>query len=209
VAMNNAPNAHPIFSDRLLASGPVRAAATRTWGVLSTTTADARVVARFSGLLADHLDGVVSVPPGRTSWRTTSAPGVLGRLLTGLSSVPRDVERIAYLDVGVLDALGIEPVLEMISWLDDEHAAVVRAAPVTDALKIVDGRVIARSVDREGLFAPQPPHIIRRDALDAALRGAEGQRLTVDDPTGLLVAAGHAVRLVPDTGRPVTLLPSA
>jgi hypothetical protein len=207
--MNDVPHAHPLFSDRLFDVGPVRARGARTWGVLSTTAADARAVARLSELLADHLDGVVSVPPGRTSWRTTASPGVLGRLLTGLSSVPRDVERIAYVDVGVLDTLGIEPVLEMISWLDDDHAAVVRAAPVTDALKAVDGERITGSVDRVGLFAPQPPHIIRRDALDAALLGAGGSGFTGDDPTGLLVAAGHAVRLVPDAGPPVTLLPSA
>jgi hypothetical protein len=203
-AMKASASSDP-FPGRIAPFGAAHVAS-RTWGVLSATAADAPAVARLSDLLADHLDGVVNVP-GRTSWRTTPAPGVLGRLLSALSAVPRDVERIAYLDAGVLDALGIEPVLEMISWLDDEHAAVVRAAPVTDALKAVDGRTITGSVDRAGLFAPQPPHIIRRDALDAALH-ASGRRIVSDDPAGLLVAAGHAVRLVRDAGPPITLLPA-
>jgi hypothetical protein len=181
----------------------------RTWGVLSTTAADAPATARFRGLLADHLDGVVSVARTSLSLQLTSGLGpgsTLDRLLQGLSSVPRDVERIAYVDDDVLSALGIEPILEMISWLDDDHAAVVRATPLTDALKLVDGRRIVRSIDREGLFVPQPPHIIRREALDAALLGSSHSGATrVDDPAGLLVAAGHAVRVVRDVGPPLTL----
>lgn len=179
----------------------------RTWGVLSSTAAEAPAVARYSDLLADYLDGVVRLPPGQTGWRTASADGVLGRLIAGLSSVPNGVERIAYLDVGILNALGIEPVLEMISWLDEEHAAVVRAAPVTDALKTVRGRTIAGSVERQGLFAPEPPHIIRRDVLDAAISRLGRGRSALEDPTRLLISAGYAVRLVPDVGAPVTLLP--
>lgn len=197
----------PLITSRTLRPVTPRGSAARIWGVLSSTDADGPAVARCSGLLADYLDGVVKLPPGRTSWHTTPAPGSLSRLLAGLSSVPQDVDRIAYLDVGVLSALGIEPVLEMISWLDDAHAAVVRAAPVTDALKSIDGQRIVGSVDRQGLFAPQPPHIIRREALDAALARL-GDGHAADDPTRLLIAAGHAVRIVPDLGSPVTLLPT-
>jgi hypothetical protein len=175
--------------------------------VLSTSAADAGAIARSRGLLADHLDGVVSVassgPRGSAGRRTS---GGLARLLEGLSSVPPDVGRIAYVDDEVLGALGIEPILEMISWLDEDHAAVVRASPLTDALKLVDGDRIVRSVDRTGLFVPQLPHIIRRDALDAALAAATGgRRAHLDDPAGLLVAAGHAVRVVRDVGPPLTL----
>jgi hypothetical protein len=177
--------------------------------VLSTTAADAGAIARFRGLLADHLDGVVSVASSGLGLRVASGSasgGTLGRLLEGLSSVPRDVERIAYVDDDALSALGIEPILEMISWLDDDHAAVVRASPLTDALKLVDGQRIVRSVDREGLFVPQPPHIIRREALDAALLGSRrAGAVRLDDPAGLLVAAGHAVRVVRDVGPPLTL----
>lgn len=177
--------------------------------MLSTTAADASATARFRGLLADHLDGVVSVARTRLSLQLSSgsgAGGTLDRLIQGLSSVPRDVERIAYVDDDVLDALGIEPILEMISWLDDDHAAVVRATPVTDALKTVERGRITRSVDRQGLFVPQPPHIIRREALDAALVGSRRSgAVRLDDPAGLLVAAGHAVRVVRDIGPPVTL----
>ena len=184
--------------------GPTLECPVRTWGVLSTTAADARVVARFRCLLADHLDGVVEVPSGPPGPAFVGAH-VLKQLITGLSSVPRDVERIAYLDGDVLDALGIEPVLEMISWLDDDHAAVVRAVPVTDALKTVDNGRLVGSVDRAGLYAPQPPHIVRRDALDSAL--LTGRTPAFDDLAGLLVGAGHAVKVVWDGSPPRTLSP--
>lgn len=176
--------------------------------MLSTTAADVVASARSRGLLAAHLDGVVSVssPSVLQLWRGSAPIGILGRLLEGLSSVPRDVERIAYVDDDVLDTLGIEPILEMISWLDDDHAAVVRATPLTDALKRVDGRRTVGSVDREGLFIPQPPHIIRREPLEAALVGERASEVAhLGDPAALLVAAGHAVRIVRDVGPPLTL----
>lgn len=176
----------------------------RTWGVLSTSAADAVSVARFRGLLASHLDGVVAVSASRAG-TLLSGGGILTRLLAGLSSVPRDVEQIAYVDDDVLSALGIEPVLEMISWLDTDHAAVVRAASVTDALKVVAGARIVGEMPRDGLFAPQPPHIIRREALDTALRHFGASTLDGVDPAALLVAAGHQVRVVREVGPPLTL----
>jgi hypothetical protein len=178
----------------------------RTWGVLSATADDARVVARFRRLLTHHLDGLVEVP-SRASRASLLGGSVIRQLVTGMSSVPRDVERIAYLDTDVLDTLGIEPVLQMISWLDDDHAAVVRAVPVTDALKSVRGETVFGSVDRTGLYAPKPPHIVRRDALDQVLRADSGATPATDDLAGLLVGAGHAVRVVWDGATPVTVSP--
>jgi len=179
----------------------------RTWGVLSLAGPDAARLAQHRLALSGLFDGVVEVSAeGRgTSLTPVRFRGLLGQLVAGLSSVPHDVERIAFLDERALDSLGIEPVLEMISWLDDRHAAVVRAAPVTDALKRVDGRSVVGGVDRSSLYVPQPPHIIRRDALDRALISSGDLQRVTDDPAGLLVAAGHAIRVVRDAGPPVTL----
>lgn len=178
-----------------------------TWGVLTLTAPGAARLAQHRRALSGFLDGLVAVPAGVRG--VAAAPlrprGILGALVDGLSSVPRDAERIALLDDRALDSLGVEPVLEMISWLDDDHAAVVRAAPVTDALKrVADARILG-GVERAGLYVPQPPHIIRRDALDAALDGRVDLARVAADPAGLLVAAGHAIRVVRDAGPPFTL----
>jgi len=175
--------------------------------VLSTAVGDHQVAARLRGMLADHLDGVVEVPslPQLEMAGRAALVGrtVLQQLLVGMSSVPQDVERIAYVDGEALGTLGIEPVLEMISWLDEDHAAVVRAVPVTDALKLVEGARLVGSMERRGLYAPQPPHVVRRQALAAAL-DVDGSR-SVEDLAGLLVRTGHNVRVVWDGAAPTTL----
>lgn len=182
------------------------------WGVLSLAGLDAARLAQHRRELSAYLDGLVAVPvetgqppvPPTVRFR-----GVLGTLLTGLSSVPDGVERIAYLDSRALGSLGIEPVVQMMSWLDDDHAAVVRAVPVTDALKQVEDGTVVGGVERSGLYVPQPPHVYRREALDQALLwtggATAGRRQAETDPAGLLVAAGHAVRVVRDAGPPFTL----
>lgn len=174
------------------------------WGVLAATAEDASAVERSRRLLADHFDGVVEV---RSQARRAALmpSSVVGELAAGLLSVPADVERVAYLEAGALESLGLEPVLRMISWLDPEHAAVVRAVPVTDALKTVRDRRIVASVDRTGLYAPQPPHIVRRDALDAVLGRSSEPGTDTTDLAGMLVRAGHAVRLVREGLPPMTL----
>ncbi len=182
-----------------------------TWGVLTLTAPGASRLAQHRRALSACLDGLVAVPAGVRG----PAPvplrfgGILGALVTGLTSVPRHVERIALLDERALDSLGVEPVLEMISWLDDDHAAVVRAVPVTDALKRVRDGAVVGGIDRAGLYVPQPPHIIRREALDAALDGTADLLRVAADPAGLLVAAGHAIRVVRDAGPPFTLTAAA
>lgn len=81
----------------------------------------------------------------------------------------------------------------MAAALTPDVAAVACAAPVTDALKRVDGDRVVGPVEREGLVTLRTPYVIRRAALDEALRlhpeaGSE-------DPVALLVATGHTVRL--------------
>jgi hypothetical protein len=182
-----------------------------TWGVLRLSAPGAARLAQHRRTLSAFLDGLVAVPAPVRVHAPVRAPGLrahgfegtLGALVAGLSSVPRGVERIAFLDERVLDSLGVEPVIDMISWLDEDHAAVVRAVPVTDALKRVEDGTVMGGVERAGLFLPQPPHIIRREALDSALGGATVPASA--DPAGLLVAAGHAVRVVRDAGPPFTL----
>ena len=179
-----------------------------TWGVLTLTPLGTARLAQHRRALSGFLDGLVAVPSAAAAPARARLGGILGALVDGLSSVPRDVDRIALLDDRALDSLGVEPVLEMLSWLDDDHAAVVRAAPVTDALKRVEGDAVVGGVERAGLYVPQPPHIIRRRELEAALGATDLARVAAD-PAGLLVAAGHAVRVVRDAGPPFTLTAAA
>lgn len=176
--------------------------------MVATAPDDAPGAARLRASLADHLEGIVELAADARAAALADGRSIgrmrLQQLLAGLSSVPPGVECVVYLDAEVLVSLGVEPVLAMIARLDDDHAAVVRAVPVTDALKRAAGDRLAGSIDRDGLFVPQPPHVVRPGTLLAALERDQRPRPD-DDLTALLVRGGHAVRVVRDDAPPATL----
>lgn len=169
------------------------------WAVLRTAASDADALAHWNRVLRRELDGVVAVGhgpgPNGSCPRVDAGPahvGALGCLLAGLRAVPDEAACIAFLTDEALVSVGASVVGEMLSWLDDDVAAVVRVTPVTDALKRVADDVIVGAVDRSRLLIPQTPQILRRDALDDALLALPDGGL--QDPAALLLATGHAVR---------------
>jgi 2-C-methyl-D-erythritol 4-phosphate cytidylyltransferase len=80
--------------------------------------------------------------------------------------------------------------------------AVIAAAPVADTIKRVqaDGRTVAATVDRAGLWAIQTPQVFRRDALEAALAAADERTLAAaTDDAWLIERAGGRVQVLPWT----------
>jgi hypothetical protein len=177
-----------------------------TWGVLrlpdeassgTFTTGDGAVGAA----LAAHVDGAVAL--------AHDAP-----LMTALSALPEHVTVVVELDAD--DAASGEPgalIAALLAALEDggtDLAAVVAARPVADALKRVEGDVVIEGLARDGLLAPCLPHVYRRATLATVLAGAVASTgaasgPTAADPVGLLLDAGHTVRMVPADGDPVTL----
>jgi 2-C-methyl-D-erythritol 4-phosphate cytidylyltransferase len=77
--------------------------------------------------------------------------------------------------------------------------AVVAAAPVSDTIKQVgaDGRTVARTLDRGGLWAVQTPQVFRRAALERALLDAGDELLAAaTDDAWLVEQAGGVVEVV-------------
>lgn len=170
------------------------------WGVISTASAEAATLRRWTPVLATALDGLVATGPvvqalDGCRWEVPASAVCtpLESLLTGLRGLPDDVDDVMFLEGAALDSLAPQDLTEMLGWLTADVAAVVRGAPVTDALKRVDGDRLLGVVDRQGLLTIQTPHVLRRSALDEALL------LLPDggpqDPAALLIAAGHAVRM--------------
>jgi 2-C-methyl-D-erythritol 4-phosphate cytidylyltransferase len=82
--------------------------------------------------------------------------------------------------------------------------AVIAAAPVSDTIKEVgvDGRTVARTLDRARLWAVQTPQVFRRAALERALADASDELLgAATDDAWLIERAGGAVRVVESTPR--------
>jgi 2-C-methyl-D-erythritol 4-phosphate cytidylyltransferase len=77
--------------------------------------------------------------------------------------------------------------------------AVIAARPVSDTIKEVgsDGRTIARTLDRAGLWAVQTPQVFRHSALERALLGVGEDLLeTATDDAWLVERAGGVVRVL-------------
>jgi 2-C-methyl-D-erythritol 4-phosphate cytidylyltransferase len=78
--------------------------------------------------------------------------------------------------------------------------AVIAAAPVSDTIKEVgeDGHTVARTLERNRLWAVQTPQVFRRAALEQALAQASDELLqAATDDAWLLERAGGTVRVVP------------
>jgi 2-C-methyl-D-erythritol 4-phosphate cytidylyltransferase len=77
---------------------------------------------------------------------------------------------------------------------------VIAAAPVSDTIKQAapDGRTVARTLDRTGLWAIQTPQVFTRAALSGALAGTSDEELAVaTDDAWLVERWGGTVRLLP------------
>lgn len=78
-----------------------------------------------------------------------------------------------------------------------EIGAAVAAQPVTDTIKeTVDGKTIARNVDRSRLWAVQTPQTFRVEVIRRALTEVRTQKLHVTDDTTACELIGQPVRLV-------------
>jgi 2-C-methyl-D-erythritol 4-phosphate cytidylyltransferase len=76
---------------------------------------------------------------------------------------------------------------------------VIAAVPVSDTIKEIgpDGATVARTLDRDRLWAVQTPQVFRRAALEQALMGASDEELAAaTDDAWLVERAGGAVRVV-------------
>lgn len=84
----------------------------------------------------------------------------------------------------------------VIAGLSD-HDAVVPGLPVSETLKISDGRTVTGTVDRDSMWAIQTPQGFRTSVLRTAHeRAADEGALTTDD-AGLIERYGGKVALVP------------
>jgi 2-C-methyl-D-erythritol 4-phosphate cytidylyltransferase len=170
-----------------------------TWGVLrlpdgAASGGFATGEGAVGAALAAHVDGAVALAHG--------VP-----LTTALASLPEQVTIVVELDAE--DAASGEPgplIATLLAALDADHVAVVAARPMADALKRVEGDVVVEGLSRDGLLTPCLPHVYRRAELTAVLAASGGDTDGGDtDAIGRLLDAGHAVRVVPADGDPVTV----
>jgi len=82
----------------------------------------------------------------------------------------------------------------------DEFGAecgLVRSVAATEAVKRLEGGVVAEGIDRSLLFSPRPPEILRRACLDNAVMALTDEQWV--SPSALVLAHGGQIRTFDDT----------
>ncbi|HTX47454.1 MAG TPA: 2-C-methyl-D-erythritol 4-phosphate cytidylyltransferase [Solirubrobacteraceae bacterium] len=161
--------------------------------VLSSVDAVQRIVV---ALPADVLDqapaGTIAVAGGAV--RSESVRNALGAAPDGDPVIVHDAAR------PLADRELFERALEDLETSGAD--AVIAAAPVTDTIKEArsagDGREVARTLERTGLWAVQTPQAFRRAALERVLANASPELLAqATDDAWLIERAGGKVRVLP------------
>lgn len=143
--------------------------------------------------VANHLDGLVAVA-GSTSWAEV------------LAMLPSEVTRIVELDTTTATDPEAGATIRALLDVDaGEHAAVVGARPLADALKRVDGDVVVEGLERDGLLIPGAPCLIDRSRLAAALSADAADPGAPHDAVAALLAAGQEVLVVGPDGPETTV----
>jgi 2-C-methyl-D-erythritol 4-phosphate cytidylyltransferase len=167
------------------------------YGVLLTGCRDTAELESSTAPLRDCCDQVVVVHQGTVRSRSNAEGADASRLdylLAAMRRIPADASIIAFADDRGTDTEDLDAVGKMMEKLDEDTAAVVRAVPVTDALKRVDQAEVVGGLDRQGLFFAETPQVLRRASFEEAIARGAGE--LVDDPAALLVRAGMRVELL-------------
>ena len=113
----------------------------------------------------------------------------------GLEAVSRDTDIVVIQDAArpcTTEALLAQTILAA-----RESGAAVAAQPVTDTIKeSVDGKTIARTVDRSRLWSVQTPQTFRIEIIRHALSEVRRRKLIVTDDTAACELIGQPVQLV-------------
>lgn len=178
-----------------------------TWGVLRLPVSTATEGAVPGGVggegalaagLSSRLDGALAI---------TADASIAG----ALAVIPPHVSRLVEIDATLAeDAATIAMLGRLLAEVapepDAPYAAVAAARPMADALKRVESDVVVGGLDRDGLMMPCLPYVLDRTALAAACASdLHGAASGAGDAIGMLLAAGHAVRVVPIDGEPFTV----
>ncbi len=87
-------------------------------------------------------------------------------------------------------------VIDRVIRAANTYGAAAPAIPVKDTIKVVEGRVVKATPDRETLFAVQTPQVFDYDLLRGALKKAETDGASVTDDCSAVERMGMTVKIV-------------
>jgi hypothetical protein len=120
------------------------------------------------------------------------APTLISRVASTLART--DV--VVFIDEPLPDAATVNVIDSMLDEFGSE-CGLVRSVAATEAVKRLEGGVVAEGIDRSSLFSPRPPEIIRRACLDNAVMSLTDQQWV--SPSALVLSHGGKIRTFDDT----------
>ena len=120
------------------------------------------------------------------------APTLISRVASTLART--DV--VVFIDDPLPDAATVNVIESMLDEFGAE-CGLVRSTAATEAVKRLEGGVVAEGIDRSSLFPPRPPEIIRRACLDNAVMALTDEQWV--SPSALVLARGGEIRTFNDT----------
>ena len=120
------------------------------------------------------------------------APTLISRVASTLART--DV--VVFIDEPLPDAATVSVIESMLDEFGSE-CGLVRSVAATEAVKRLEGGVVAEGIDRSSLFSPRPPEIIRRTCLDNAVMSLTDEQWV--NPSALILAHGGNIRTFDDT----------
>lgn len=163
-----------------------------------TTLAKAPSVARVVVVApAGRIEDVAAVARQFVPEGVEVAPGGAtrrGSVASGLAAVPDEVERVVVHDAA-RPLLAVELVERALAALDPAAGSTC-AVPLLDTLKRVEGRLVAATVDRAGLWRAQTPQAFLAGVLRLAHERAAAEGIEATDDAALLERVGETVVVV-------------
>ena len=109
-----------------------------------------------------------------------------------VAQLPRDIHTVVFFDDPMPDGATVATIDDMLWEYETLDVDVlVQARPATEAVKRVDGTLIAEGIDRSALLAVRCPEVMDRAVLTRAV-DTIGERLWVS-PTALMAGIGARV----------------
>ncbi|HEY0294858.1 MAG TPA: 2-C-methyl-D-erythritol 4-phosphate cytidylyltransferase [Bordetella sp.] len=153
-------------------------------------------VSAGDGWVADALRGLP-----RTVWRACGGPTRAETVAAALAdSGAADSDWVLVHDAA-RPGLPADALARLIDACLPDPVGGLLALPVADTVKLAGlqsngAAVVARTMDRDGLWLAQTPQMFRAGVLRGALAAAAGGGLAITDEAGAMEAAGHAPQLV-------------
>lgn len=113
-------------------------------------------------------------------------------LVRRVRELPRYIDTVVFVDEPVPDGALVATVDDMVAAFGSADLDVLaQYVPATEAVKRVDGMVVAEGIDRSSLVAVRCPEVIRRSTLEKAVSEV-GEQMWVN-PAALVVASGGKI----------------